>query len=352
MHLPQRSQSLRVCAFVMALAGGVTGLSAAAPQLGPERFVQAGGADINGLLYSVPSLVDWNGDNLPDLMTGEGSSTGKVRVYLNQGQPGAPAFAAFPSANSIYVKSNNVDLSVTGGGCLGAFPRFWTADNHKDLLLGQSDGKVRLYHNTGTNTAPTYDGGVFLQAGPAGQKTNISAGSRATPSQVDWNNDGLQDLLIGEGAGPVRVYLNQGTNAAPDFASPILPQFDGRGDMSFPMRASPVFVDLDHDNLKDLLVGDYEGRLSFYKNIGSPESPFFSPGVWVLDNAGSTFDLPGQLRTRPFVCDWDNDGQLDVLLGYGDGKIRVYTITPEPASLALMTVALAFASRRRQRIGN
>jgi hypothetical protein len=321
-------------------------VSAAQPQLGPERFVQAGGTDITGLSYSVPSLVDWNGDNLPDLMTGEGSSTGKVRVYLNQGQPGAPAFASFPSANSFYAQSNGATLSVTGGGCLGAFPRFWSADNHEDLLLGQSDGKVRLYHNTGTNTAPSYDAGTLLQAGPTGQKTTISAGSRATPSQVDWNNDGQQDLLIGEGAGNVRVHLNQGTNAAPDFASAMTLQANGLT-LNVSSRASPTFADLDRDGLKDLLIGDANGRLGFYKNTGTPTAPAFAARADVLNSAGQNFQLTGSLRTRPFICDWDNNGQLDVLLGYGDGKIRLYTITPEPATLALMAVALAFASRRR-----
>jgi hypothetical protein len=345
MHPSKRPQLLCACAAVCALAGFPAALSATAPQLGPERFVQAGGADITGLAYSVPSLVDWNGDNLPDLMTGEGSSTGKVRVYLNTGQPGAPAFAAFPSANSFYVQSNGATLSVTGGGCLGAFPRMWDETNRKDLLVGTSDGYVKLYHNTGTSTSPTYDAGAYLQAGPTGQKTNINVSARAACSGVDWNSDGVLDLLIGDGNGNVRVLLNQGTNAAPNLATAVMLQANG-ATLSVGSRASPAFADLDHDGLKDLLIGDASGRLGFYKNTGTAASPAFAARVDVLNNSGTTFQLSGSLRTRPFVCDWDNDGKLDVLLGYGDGKIRLYTITPEPTTLALVAIALAYASRR------
>jgi hypothetical protein len=33
---------------------------------------------------------------------------------------------------------------------------------------------------------------------------------------------------------------------------------------------------------------------------------------------------PAGLRTRPFVCDWDNDGLCDIVAGYGDGKVHLF----------------------------
>ena len=44
-------------------------------RLGPEELVQAGGADISVLGYSVPSLADWDNDGLNDLIVGEGSGS-------------------------------------------------------------------------------------------------------------------------------------------------------------------------------------------------------------------------------------------------------------------------------------
>lgn len=56
----------------------------------------------------------------------------------------------------------------------------------------------------------------------------------SVPSFVDWNNDRLQDLMVGEGGAigtvtpaKVRVYLNVGTEADPCFMDYFYVQADG-----------------------------------------------------------------------------------------------------------------------------
>jgi hypothetical protein len=81
---------------------------------GPEEIVQVGSVDISVPGFSVPSFVDWNGDDLPDLIVGEGglgSYDGKVRVYINTGAPGSPAFSSF-----FYVQSEGSNLVSPSGG--------------------------------------------------------------------------------------------------------------------------------------------------------------------------------------------------------------------------------------------
>jgi len=342
----------KVCACALAASLGLSGEGSVASQikLGPEEFVKAGGGDIAVTAYSAPAFVLWNGDNLPDLIVGEGpvGAWGRVRVYMNKGTPGRPAFGSFPSSDSSYAQANGANLAVTAANCLGAFPRIWNAGGRKDLLVGQSDGQIRLFKNIGTDAAPTFDGGTLLQAGPAGSKTNISVGGRATCSEVDWNNDGRVDLLAGGASGYVYVYVNQGTNAAPDFATGLTVQSAGSA-LKVSARSSPVFADLDRDGLNDLLTGDMDGKLWFYKNTGSPSTPAFAAGTSVLNSTGNPFDLPSASRSRPFVCDWEGDGRLDILVGYGDGKVRLYAVTPEPATLGMiMALAGAGALARRR----
>jgi hypothetical protein len=82
--------------------------------LGPEQLVQSDTLDLSVSGYSVPSWVDWNEDGLQDLVVGEGGGDtfeGKVRVYLNQGAPGAPDFPEY-----FYAQSDSGDLSVPGSG--------------------------------------------------------------------------------------------------------------------------------------------------------------------------------------------------------------------------------------------
>ncbi len=211
----------------------------------------------------------------------------------------------------------------------------WDEDARKDLLIGQSDGKLNLFLNIGTDASPTFDGGTFLQVGPAGSKVDMDVTSRATPTMPDWNNDGNKDLIVGDLYGNIHVFLNEGTHDAPDFVSETYIQEDG-ANLAVPgIRASPVIYDLDWDGKKDLLTGNTTGELLFYSNVGTDAAPTFS-GYVLLDADGVAIDLPGSYRSRPSVCDWTGDGLIDVLIGYGDGgsggngKVRLYQGVPLP----------------------
>lgn len=297
-------------------------------KLGPEELVQAGGANISVLGHSVPSLADWDNDGLNDLVIGEGpsSSTGKVRVYLNAGTASNPQFSGFT-----YVQSNGSDLTCPGSGCLGCFPRvvYWDGDARKDLLVGQADGKVKLFLNIGTDQNPTFDAGTFLQVGPPGSKANIDVGDRATPSAVDWNSDGKKDFVVGALLdGKIRVFINEGTDTAPDFLAESYALENGSSLVVPGSRSSPDVLDLDGDGKKDILTGNTNGQLFFYSNTGSDAEPNFA-GYESVESDGVPI-YKALSRSRPFVCDWTGDGYPDVLIGAGDSKVHLYQSIPQP----------------------
>jgi hypothetical protein len=200
---------------------------------------------------------------------------------------------------------------------------YWGADARKDLLVGLSDGRVKLYTNAGTDEEPTYDGGVFLRVGPFGGKADIDVGARATPTAVDWNDDGMKDLAIGAYDGRIHLFLNTGSDTLPDFQSETFAQDFGT-DLEVPSdRSSPHVADLDGDGEKDLLTGNTNGEILVYPNTGTDASPSFT-GYWRVYAGGVPIDLPDAARSRPFVCDWDDDGLDDILAGGADGLVRLY----------------------------
>ena len=304
-------------------------------RLGPEELVQADGFDIQVPGYSVPSLADWNNDGLADLIVGEGNyaNPGKVRIYLNVGTESQPQFFDYS-----YAQCAGADLTVPASGCLGCFPRvvYWDMDARKDLLIGLADGTVAIFGNMGTDDNPTFIPGVRVQVTSPG--FDLDVGNRATPTFLDWNSDGMTDLVVGGLDGRIHLYINCGCGwAVPPkfyFTDPIgdFALEDG-WDLTVPSaRSSPAVLDLDGDGRKDLLTGNTEGELLLYLNVGTDQNPEFS-GYSLVESNGVPINLAGSPRSRPFVCDWTGDGYLDVLIGAGDGKIHLYQSVPQPGDM-------------------
>ena len=76
------------------------------------------------------------------------------------------AFADLPSFSSpFFVQANGTDLIVSA-----SIPDpcvvDWDGDGLKDLVIGQfSTGKIRFYPNSGTNENPVFTTYTFIQAG-------------------------------------------------------------------------------------------------------------------------------------------------------------------------------------------
>jgi hypothetical protein len=161
---------------------------------------------------------------------------------------------------------------------------------------------------------------------------------------VDWNNDDMLDIVSGGLDGLIHVYYNCGCEGSVPphfFFSPpdgAYAQDNSRDLLVTNGRSSPVVMDLDGDGKKDLLTGNTDGMILFYKNTGLDSHPLFS-GYSLVQSNGQPIQLPklpGGLRTRPFVCYWTGDGHFgskdgywDLLVGYGDGKVRLYRGLPK-----------------------
>ena len=206
--------------------------------------LEAGGAAIRGGGQdSAPFVVDWDNDGKKDLLVGGGD--GAVVLYQNVGSDAAPQFGA-----SQAVMADNAPISVLGPASV--FVVDWDSDGNKDLLVGDGQGRVRWYRNTGTDDTPILTAWGPLLAGGV----EIQVTGPAAPVVVDWNSDGRKDLLVGDGAGRVWLFLNQGTDAAPVLATGV--RFRCLTWESPEANARPFVVDWNEDGRKDLLVGRCE----------------------------------------------------------------------------------------------
>lgn len=195
----------------------------------------------------------------------------------------------------------------------------WNADGLRDILIGDRNGYTMIFRETGT--------GLVLQdtlRNNAGAIIQVNFNSN--PDVVDWNGDGRKDLIIGEesplspNTGTIRLYLNIGTNAAPVFNTYSM--ITCGGTEIYHYRTNPRVFDLDRDGKKDLLVGEDNGRIYFYRNTGTNNSPVFSTKDSLFLNTGAVLDM--YYGSRFCVVDWKGDGDYDILGSDYDGFIYYF----------------------------
>jgi hypothetical protein len=197
---------------------------------------------------------------------------------------------------------------------------------------------VHIHLNVGTAEAPLFDTGARVQVGPPGDKFDLAVGERATPCLVDWNEDGLDDLLVGALDGKLRLYYNEGGGLPPDLRHTLFVA-DAVGDLVVPYGySSPAMADFDGDGAKDLIVGNAEGELYYYRNTGTHAAPAFVTG-WRCESESQPLDLGYQARSRPFVCDWDEDGRPDLLVGSNLSKVHLFLGLPNAVAAPVLPPA-------------
>ncbi len=238
---------------------------------------------------------------------------------------------------------------------MGSYPTVvdWNNDNKHDLLVGDAGGNIHIYLNTTNNTSPVLDNGTTIQAGGV----DLLVANRATPVVDDWNSDGKKDLLVGDWQGNISVFLNEGTDAAPEYNSSAFLEvggevFDIDAGLTAGGRAAPRIYDWNNDGKKDLLVGEVFGGIYFLENVGTNAAPVFDSAEQFLLSNGDPlkFDLGGNIgpRSRIFVTDWNEDGLADVIVGGENGTLELY-MAPEPVSSSLMLIGGVLLGMRRMR---
>ena len=76
-------------------------------------------------------------------------------------------------------------------------------DGKKDLILGEGAGLIRIYINTNTDANPVFGTVAYVKVG----SVNKDFGDYSAPYLVDWDNDGLRDEHCGENAGLVNLMI-------------------------------------------------------------------------------------------------------------------------------------------------
>lgn len=319
---------------------------------------------VSGPPFSAPALADIDNDQDQDLVVGVrgSSSLNDLYFYRNEGSQLNPDWQ---EENGVFVISEG-ELAV---------PEFADLDNDGDLdlTLGDTDGTLHYYRNTGDEYVPVWQEVVSFYLTP----TFIDVGTRSSPVFCDLDGDGDLDLIVGGGDGRIYYYKNTGTVSNPVFtadtqvfagidaddnANPALADLDGDGDFDLTVgnwelnlfyfentgtaqnaewtlnnemyagidagfNASPELIDLDGDDILELVIGNQNPTRNapflLYVNTGTNENPVWHSDATLLSGASSL----SEKYTTPVFFDLDNDGDKDLVSGAWDGSIYFFENT-------------------------
>jgi hypothetical protein len=326
---------------------------------------------------AAPSVFDWNGDGVADLVIG-GYLTGLIYHYQSVGvhADGTPELS---DAGHLTADGEIIDVDWAAAPCFGDF----LGTGLPCMITGMMDPPGLLcYENVGTRTRPQLTRRPLTIESADGEELPLSL---TYPCPWDLNGNGRLDLVVGSGkavhllehldgaelafrsGGPLRqAWGASQLGAADGFRDAKGPAFIAGNDGSslmvhrrdpesgtfvpermltcqgeaiyrrYPDRDpwnAPYLRDLDADGELELLMGDSVGNVWLHRSVGEE----FDEGTQLkltdgrpvnvgLDPSAEVADWENHVgdRSDPVGVDLDGDGVWELLVGDAHGTVTLF----------------------------
>lgn len=212
-----------------------------------------------GIYNMIPTFGDMDADGDADMFIG--GYDGKLHYFENTGGAGAAVFGAAPTQAN-FKNSNNHTIDV---GDFAA-PQIVDVDNDgkKDLVIGRRNGRIAYLHHTGSSTSPIpVMDSVSYSWGNVNVKGLYDVAGYSHP--FVFRQGGVTKLVTGAENGYLFLYDNIDGNLNGTF---------NRADTTFMnvwegTQTAPSMADINGDGYLDMIVGNYQGGVTFFKGAVS-----------------------------------------------------------------------------------
>jgi hypothetical protein len=316
-----------------------------APDLAPPRRFQQVDPYVKAGVLARPVAVDWNADGRLDLVVGDAS--GYFHFFENTATTANPVFedrGFLKAGGKVIRRMAGLNGSVQGPaeekwGYPNLSVADWDLDGKLDLVVNDIFGEVVWYRNVGSPRAPELAAAQPVEVEWTGappkpdwvwwrpKGKQLLTQWRTTPKVVDWDRDGLPDLVMLDYRGYLCLYRRGRREGRLVLLPPerifvtetgrFLLLSSARGGASG--RRKIELVDWDGDGDLDLVVEGPNGPV-WYENVGSQQKPVMQLRGALLPKG---FRLHGHNPT-PNVADWSGDGKPDLIVGGEDGFLYYF----------------------------
>ena len=152
------------------------------------------GKPLKGGYCCTTELLDMDADGDLDLVCA--TRIGKAKWYTNVGTRSSPEFDS---------EARLLPMAKGAGSIVGSNATYtdWDGDGKRDLVVGSEWGHVVWHRNAGEDNEPRFAAAQQLLQDPGFVTINEgdvppAHGSRAKINIVDYDNDGLRDILLGD----------------------------------------------------------------------------------------------------------------------------------------------------------
>lgn len=200
------------------------------------------------------------------------------------------------------------------------------------LIAGSPYGEISYYENLGSIGSPSYAKRKPI-VNSQGQTIRHPA---INPYPIAYpNTQGVLSDIIAASEGSICYYKFKGgftSNGNPIYEEPVSLLRKG-GDLKGGTLLVPNVVDWDGDGNLDIVTGNSQGYIFFYKNYGTNINFAFSRAeklkykdnepIFIQGGYGESTQGPVEARwgyTSPNIVDWDGDGYFDILMGDARSK--------------------------------
>lgn len=201
-----------------------------------------------------------------------------------------------------------------------------------DLIVGNESFKnpskdlsgLTVYLNTGTSTQPAFNMSTRDLNGYSSLHSPKRFGY--SPACADMDADGDTDMLVGDSEGKITYFENMAGPGNPVlFGSPVL----NYKSIDVGQFSTIAIADINSDGLPDIVTGEYQGNLEYYQNTGTASVPNFSSTAITKTFGKIDTQIPCcEGFSTPFIYE-DSLGDLQILLGSQRGNIWHYTVNPD-----------------------